>query len=185
METKKKYAGLEKRIAELEKKVTSLSKEKDDYRTLFDSILFGIQEIDSKGSIVYANAEDHKIHGYEEGELVGKSILDFFQTEAEKKELAEYLQDLAQEQPVPTPWFSRDRKKDGTIIDLQVDWNYKRDQDGKVVGFISLLTDITEKKKLEENLQDSEEKFRLLMDSLEAMVYVADMETYEILFIVY
>jgi len=183
METKKKYADLEKRIAELEKKVTSLSKEKDDYRTLFDSILFGIQEIDSKGSIVYANAEDHKIHGYEEGELVGKSILDFFQTEAEKKELAEYLQDLVQEQPEPTPWFSRDRKKDGTIIDLQVDWNYKRDQDGKVVGFISLLTDISEKKKLEKNLQDSEEKFRLLMDSLEAMVYVADMETYEILFI--
>jgi PAS domain S-box-containing protein len=183
MGTKKNHTDLEKRITELEKKVTLLSKEKDDYRNLFDSILFGVQEIDTKGSIVYANAEDHKIHGYEEGELIGKSIFDFFQTEAEKEELAEYLRYLVQEQPAPTPWFSRDRRKDGKIIDLHIDWNYKRNQDGKVVGFISLLTDITEKKKLEKNLQDSEEKFRLLMDSLEAIVYVADMETYEILVI--
>ena len=183
METKKNLTDLEKLNAELEKTVISLSKEKEAYRSLFDSVLFGVQEIDTKGSIIYANAQDHKIHGYEEGELVGKSILDFFETEAEKEELAKYLQYLVQKQPAPTPWFSRDRTKDGKIIDLQIDWSYKRDQDGKVIGFISLLTDITEKKKLQENLQESEEKFQLLMDSLEAIVYVVDMETYEILFI--
>ena len=181
MGTKKHHTDLEKRITKLEKKVTLLSKEKDDYRTLFDSILFGVQEIDTKGSIVYANAEDHKIHGYEEGELIGKSILDFSQTKAEKEELAEYLRYLVQEQPEPIPWFSQDRRKDGKIIDLHIDWNYKRDKDGKVVGFISLLTDMTEKKKLKKDLQESEAKYSKLFNSEIDAITIFDADTREII----
>ena len=164
METPKNITELEKRIAELEKKVDQLNKEKEDYRTLFDSILFGVQEIDSRGTIQYSNAGDHRIHGYEKGELVGRSVLDFFETKAEKEQLVKYFQNLVQEQPVPTPWFSRDKRKDGEFVDLRIDWNYKRDQDGKVVGFISLVTDITEKMKLQKDLQESQTKFQSIFE---------------------
>ena len=164
METPKNITELEKRIAELEKKVDQLNKEKEDYRTLFDSILFGVQEIDSRGTIQYSNAGDHRIHGYEKGELVGRSVLDFFETKAEKEQLVKYFQNLVQEQPVPTPWFSRDKRKDGEFVDLRIDWNYKRDQDGKVVGFISLVTDITEKMKLQKDLQESQTNFQSIFE---------------------
>ncbi|NOQ67406.1 MAG: PAS domain S-box protein [Desulfobacterales bacterium] len=164
METPKNITELEKRIAELEKKVDQLNKEKEDYRTLFDSILFGVQEIDSRGTIQYSNAGDHRIHGYEKGELVGRSVLDFFETKAEKEQLVNYFQNLVQEQPVPTPWFSRDKRKDGEFVDVRIDWNYKRDQDGKVVGFISLVTDITEKMKLQKDLQESQTKFQSIFE---------------------
>jgi PAS domain S-box-containing protein len=96
--------------------------------------------------------------------LVGKSILDFLETEEEKKQLVDYLQYLVQEQPIPSPWISKERKKDGEVIDLRVHWNYKRDQDGKVIGFISLLTDITEEKKLQEDLQESKSKFQSIFE---------------------
>ena len=164
METPKNITELEKRIAELEKKVDQLNKEKEDYRTLFDSILFGVQEIDSRGTIQYSNAGDHRIHGYEKGELVGISVLDFFETKAEKEQLVKYFQNLVQEQPVPTPWFSRDKRKDGEFVDVRIDWNYKRDQAGTVVGFISLITDITEKTKLQEDLQESQTKFQSIFE---------------------
>ena len=164
METPKNITELEKRIAELEKKVDQLNKEKEDYRTLFDSILFGVQEIDSRGTIQYSNAGDHRIHGYEKGELVGRSVLDFFETKAEKEQLVKYFQNLVQEQPVPTPWFSRDKRKDGEFVDVRIDWNYKRDQAGTVVGFISLITDITEKMKLQKDLQESQTKFQSIFE---------------------
>ena len=164
METPKNITELEKRIAELEKKVDQLNKEKEDYRTLFDLILFGVQEIDSRGTIQYSNAGDHRIHGYEKGELVGRSVLDFFETKAEKEQLVKYFQNLVQEQPVPTPWFSRDKRKDGEFVDVRIDWNYKRDQDGKVVGFISLVTDITEKMKLQKDLQESQTNFQSIFE---------------------
>ncbi|UCD66776.1 MAG: PAS domain S-box protein, partial [Deltaproteobacteria bacterium] len=164
MASKHNNSELQKRVAELEIKYESLRKEKENYRTLFDTLLFGVQEIDTKGTILYANAAAHKIHGYEKGELADKSILDFSEKEEEKKQLADYLQYLVQEQPIPTPWISRDIKKDGEIVDLRVDWNYKRDEDGNVIGFISLLTDITEEKKLQEDLQESKSKFQSIFE---------------------
>jgi PAS domain S-box-containing protein len=164
MEDPQELTVLKKKIDEIEQKVDSLRKEKEGYRTLFNSLLFGIQEIDTKGKILYANAADHKIHGYDDGELIGKSIHDFFQTDTERQELAEYLKYLVQEQPDPTPWFSTDRKKDGTVIDVRIDWNYKRDKNGEITGFISLITDITEKKKLEDDLEASKKKFQAIFE---------------------
>jgi PAS domain S-box-containing protein len=43
--------------------------------------------------------------------------------------------------------------------------------------------DITERKRAEEALQDSEERFAAVMNSIEALMYVADMETHELLFV--
>jgi PAS domain S-box-containing protein len=46
-----------------------------------------------------------------------------------------------------------------------------------------LKNEITEREKAEEQLRESFEQFRTIMDSLDALVYVADMDTYELLFI--
>ena len=48
---------------------------------------------------------------------------------------------------------------------------------------MGISRDITQRKKAEEALQASSERFRTVMDSLDALVYVADMESYEILFL--
>jgi PAS domain S-box-containing protein len=162
--TQKDIAELQKKIAGLEKKVSSYKEEKENYRTLFNSILFGIQEIDTKGTILYANDAHHKIHGYLDGELIGKSMLDLTSTESEKTELASYLEYLVKEKPTPEPWLGTDIKKDGSLVDVRVDWNYKLDEKGAVKGFISLITDITEKKGLEANLEESSKKFQAIFE---------------------
>ena len=164
METPENHSDLEKRIAELEKKIASLSKEKEEYRTLFDTIRYGIQEMDAKGSIIYANKAYHESRGYEHNELIGKSMLDFAPTEEKRIELAAYLEYLANEQPAPTPWVGTHLTKDGSPKEIKVDWNYKLDEDGKVIGLISLFTDLTEKKKLQENQIKFEAIFNSITD---------------------
>ena len=114
MRTSKSHTELEQQITELEKKIESLSKEKEEYRTLFDSILFGIQEMDTEGTIIYANKAYHESRGYKGGELTGKSMLDFAPTKDKKAELAAYLEYLANEQPPPTPWIGTHPTKDGS-----------------------------------------------------------------------
>ncbi len=82
------------------------------------------------------------------------------------------------------------------------------DKNGKVIGILGMVEDITERKKAEELqkvyrqrlekevvnqtlvlrektklLETEQEKFMTVMDSLESIVYVADMETYEILYV--
>jgi PAS domain S-box-containing protein len=174
MTDSQKITDLQKRVAELEKKIDSFRKEKDNYLSLFNTILFGIQEIDTKGKILYANAADHRIHGYEDGELIGKSILDFYESESDRLKLARYLDYQVREQPELTPWIGKNLKKDGSLVDIRVDWNYKRDTDGKVTGFISLITDITEKKALEDNLQKSERNFQAIFEHSPLAIMYSD-----------
>ncbi|MDM8542984.1 PAS domain S-box protein [Desulfococcaceae bacterium HSG9] len=54
---------------------------------------------------------------------------------------------------------------------------------GEMLGILGISRDITERKKAEEVLRQSHERFSAVMNSLEASVYVADMETYEVLFV--
>ncbi len=56
----------------------------------------------------------------------------------EKDALLAYLKHLASEQPAPTPYFGSQVKKDGEVFEVRVDWNYKRDRQGRVLGFLSL-----------------------------------------------
>jgi len=122
------------------------------YRTLVKTIPQGIQENDTNGIITFSNPAHSRMHGYEEEALVGKPIWEMLASEEEREELRQYLEILVREQPPPTPYTTQDRTKDGRVIDVQIDWDYKHDKDGKVSGFISVISDFTEHKKAEETI---------------------------------
>lgn len=53
---------------------------------------------------------------------------------------------------------------------------------GQVVGILGTAEDITLRKQAQETLQETHKRFSTLLESFEAGVYVADMQTYEVLF---
>ncbi|MFA4876410.1 MAG: PAS domain S-box protein [Methanoregula sp.] len=59
----------------------------------------------------------------------------------------------------------------------------RRDITGKVTHFEGIIVDITERKRAEEEIKHAIERFRMVMDSIDAFVYVSDMQTYELLFL--
>jgi PAS domain S-box-containing protein len=162
----KEQPANEVKTAEVKHKKTDAlhRKREEDYQTLLDTIPHGIQEIDTSGNIVYVNKAYNRMYGCEEGEVLGTSILDKLPHDPEREKLRDYLKILVEDQPTPTPFFETNRTKEGRIIDVQVDWNYKRDKKGHLVGFISVVTDITERKQAEEALKESEEKYYNLIE---------------------
>ena len=72
---------------------------------------------------------------------------------AGKGALRAYLEHLVSEQPTPTPYFAKNFRKNGEVFDVRVDWNYKRNPQGQVTGFVCILCDVTERKRAEETLK--------------------------------
>lgn len=137
-------------IAEHELSEAARQQSEERFRMLIDTIPYGVQENDPSGFITFSNPWHQRSLGYSADELKGKAIWEMLESEAEKVYLREYLAYLVEEQPQPTPYISRNRTKDGRVIDVQIDWNYQRDGQGRIVGFVSVITDITERKRIEE-----------------------------------
>jgi PAS domain S-box-containing protein len=58
-----------------------------------------------------------------------------------------------------------------------------RDREGQIIGTAGFARDVTERKTAEEELRRSRMQFMTVLDSMDAFVYVADMQTYELLFV--
>jgi len=147
------YASHQRDITERKKTEELLHKSEHKYRTLVEANPYGIQEINTYGIITYTNPAYQKMLGYTEQELLGKSILDLIEPESRQDELRDFLSILVKEHPQPTTYEQKNRTKDNRIIDMAVDWNYNRDNEGCVVGFTSVITDITKRKKTEKTLR--------------------------------
>ena len=109
----------------------------------FHALPCGVHESDVHGIITASNPGHHRILGYSNGELIGISVWYFLDSETEKDELRSYISHVLEHQPPPTPYVSKVRQKDGELIDVQVDWTYRRNDSGRVVGFLCVVIDVT------------------------------------------
>ncbi|WP_295404211.1 EAL domain-containing protein [uncultured Thiocystis sp.] len=145
------------------------------FRTLIEVSQYAIQEIDTVGVIQYANPACHGLLGYRSEELIGRSVADLV-PEDERTALLRDLQSFALRQPPPETYYNRNLTRDGRLIDVQVDWNYKRDERGRVVGFVSVAKDITDYRRARRLLDGRNRVLEMLArgrpmtDMLEAIV---------------
>lgn len=118
--------------------------------------------------------------GYSKEELVGKNARILYPTDEDYEYVGrEKYRQISEHGTgtVETRW----QTKDGRILDVLLSSTPMDLSDlSKGVTFTAL--DITERKRTREALRMSHERFLTVMDSIDATIYVADMDTYEILF---
>ncbi len=130
----------------------SLRHSEERIRTLMETIPLAVYECDTSGKITITNDMHSVITGYAKEEILSMSIWDFQPDGPTKESLPSYLAYLIAEQPAPAPYFSKGVTKDGRLIDVRVNWEYKRDASGMITGFVCALSDITESKTAQERL---------------------------------
>ncbi len=174
--------ALEARLSEQEAIIGALRSREKRFATVIDTIPHGIQENTIEGIITSSNRSHHKILGYPEGELIGKSVASLVVDQYEREYLPRLLEELAENQPPPEPYYSKNFTKDGRIIDVRVDWNYQHDAAGKVVGFTSVITDITDQLAGSRAQAESEQRYRAIFEGSMEGILLADTETYQLRF---
>lgn len=120
------------------------------YRALVDLLPYGVQEYDCTGCVTFANPALQRLHG----PSVGQCVWNFLVDPADRDALRNHLHDWVRDQPPPTPFFAKSRHVDGYSIDIQMDWTYRYDARNQLQGFISVITDITERKQMQEALRE-------------------------------
>ena len=97
-----------------------------------------------------------RILGYAPDEVLGKSLLEFYW---DLKERGRFLS-LLREKGEVEGFEAVLRAKDGALVWVSTNAQYYRDGQGNIIGVQGTARDITERKRVEEALTKSEEKFR-------------------------
>ncbi len=147
---------LGERERQLANALTELQKKEHWQDQLLSTLPNGVQESDLNGLITFSNDAHHRMFGVKNGKLIGQYIWDYQPDEENKAALAEYLQYLVKEQPKPSPYITFNKSADGRDIFLEIIWDYQRNDAGDITGFISVISDITERKQVEEALRRSQ-----------------------------
>jgi len=71
-------------------------------------------------------------------------------------------------------FYIREKHKDGRILTMEHTISWLRDETGGVVGILGVARDVTESKKTEELLKESERKFRTIFNSIPDLFFLVD-----------
>ncbi|WP_223451484.1 MULTISPECIES: PAS domain-containing sensor histidine kinase [unclassified Pseudomonas] len=145
------------------------------FRLLIDAVIdYAIYMIDPDGIITSWNAGARRFKGYEEAEILGQHFSRFYTEEDRLKGMPQRALDTAIREGrfEGEGWRVR---KDGTHFWCHVVIDPILDSTGKLLGFAKIPRDLTDRKMAEEVLKQSEQQFRLLVQSVtDYAIYMLD-----------
>ena len=170
----KEYA--EKLEALVNEKVKEIKESAEKLRSIFDSSPDAITVSDLNGKIIDCNQAKVRGHGFSsKDELIGKSILELVSPKDRQKALL-CMQEIAKKglsKNAEWTFLSRD----GREFPVECAASVLKDAVGNPIGFVTITKDITERKKMEEVLKESEEKYRTQFEEALDAIFLADAET--------
>jgi PAS domain S-box-containing protein len=130
-----------------------------------------IESLSLDGTILTWNQAAEELYGYAAEEAIGRAH-DLIVPEERRDEVA---RTIAAVRSGENTWFETSRRrKDGTLVEVAVDAAPIRTADGVVIGISQVTRDISERRRAEVTLQEREEQFRSLANSMPQLVWMAD-----------
>ena len=150
-----------------------LRKSEEKYRALMESSLDAVTvSVDNK--IVYSNKRSLEILGYDDvSELKGMRFSDFIHPE-DRETAEEANKRRSKGERGPINYTVRVRRKDGRYIDVESRTNGIEYEGREAI--LSISRDITEHKRLEEELRESEERYKSLFALSPFAIVISDMK---------
>jgi len=147
-------------ITELKKVEKELKESEKKYRTIFDNSAVAITMTDENEKIISWNRYAELLLGMNKDDLYLKPVRDLYPASEWQKIRSQNVRQKGMQHHLET----KIQKKDNQQIDVDISLSVLKNHEDKVVGSIGVMKDISEQKRTERNLEESEKKFKLLYE---------------------
>ncbi|MEO5702698.1 MAG: PAS domain S-box protein [Gammaproteobacteria bacterium] len=157
---------LEKETAERKQAELSMRESKSRVRAILENVAEGIVTMNEQGLIESYNPEAAKIFGYTAGEALGQSITLLMPTDmhaAHYSGFKRYLETGVAHMIGKSAVEVLGQRKDGSIFPLQLKLSEMHTEDQRL--FVGIMSDITERQRIQEDLRLNEERYRFLYEN--------------------
>jgi len=165
---------LSRELNERKRVQEALRLSEESFRLLVERMQdYAIFLLDSDGLVASWNSGAERIKGYKASEILGKHFSCFYPSKEVEACAPESLLEVAKKEGhvAEEGWRVR---KDGSRFWANVVITALRNGQGKLLGFSKVTRDMTDRKKLEESLRTSEEKFRKVAETAKDAIISSD-----------
>ncbi len=157
---------LQLEIAERKKAAKDLAEKARLLDLTYDAVIVR----DVGGKISYWNHGAEEIYGWSSEEAIGKVSHTLFQTD-----FPETLEEMTEELQRTGRWMGEliHTRRDGRRITVLVRKTLDRDSEGNPASILQNITDITERKQIEEALREAGERFQFMAESMPQKIFTA------------
>jgi PAS domain S-box-containing protein len=161
--------AVEKRAA-----VLALRSSEARYRGLYENAIVGMYRTTPDGRVLLANPTLVRMLGYSSLEEIQQLNLDEtnLQTGISRADFKALIETNGEIHGFESAW----RRRDGAPILLRESARVVRDSQGKLIYYEGTVEDVTERKKEEETLRSSEERYRMLAENMRDTITLMDMQ---------
>ena len=140
------------------------------FTSMLDSLPDSILITNLAGKIIYFSPRSPQVLGFKhDSDLTGHSIFEFLH-DKEHTRAAKLIEDMFSNQNSGATEYVGVRD-DGTPFEIEINGELIHDEDGQVVNMIFVTRDISERKKIEQDLLESERRLSMMMQNLPGVAY--------------
>jgi len=160
-------------ISERTRAEEALSESEKKYRNLFDESRDAVYITTREGKFLDANRASLELFGYTREELMGNvSVAEIYAYPGDRVRFQEQIEEKGSVRNYEIKF----RKKNGAEISCLLTSNVRRSNDGKVLGYQGIIRDVTEQKRSEKALRESEEHYRAVVEAFDGWIYICSQD---------
>ncbi|MEA3297653.1 MAG: PAS domain S-box protein, partial [candidate division Zixibacteria bacterium] len=153
-------------ISDRKKAEEALVLSENKYRAIIENIQDVYYRTDIEGNLIMISPSGMKMFGYDSLEgIIGSSIAETFYAHPDQREI--FLNELKQNKGRLSNYETELKKKDGSVITVITSSTFYLDNNGEIAGVEGVFADITDRKKVEEELRLYAEDLRMAKEFLE------------------
>lgn len=155
-------------ISQQKRAQEQLRESEEKLRSMIENLHDAFYRTDMNGTLLFLSPSSERVAGYRPEEGVGRNIAEFYTEPSERQEFMR----LMMENGYVNGFEARLVKKDGGVVWVSTSAKFFKDRDGNIAGVEGISRDITEQKRMEMALKESEERYRILAENSLTGIYV-------------